>query len=140
MSSIKDVRWMVSFWHPGGGSQEEADFPKFDLWHPDKGSSRAAAARVLVELREKQGDQREWVAAGHPDPFEVGVGRHPGGHWTLRYDDLLPPSESSQMTAAQRLRTMQSAAGAWKDSPFAQDLKQEIYEARRLGSRIPPSP
>ena len=70
---------MVSFWHPGGDRHDEPDFPKVEFWHPNRQSSRAAA-RVLVELREKRGRQREWVAASHPDPFQVGVGRHPGGH------------------------------------------------------------
>ena len=140
MANHRAVRWMLSFWHPNGSRNDEPDFPKVEFWHPDRESSRAAAARVLVELREKRGDQREWVAAGHPDPFEVRVGRHTSGQWTLRYDDLLPPDASSEQSAAQRLKTMQSAAGAWKDSPFAADLAREIYEARRSGSRIAPSP
>ena len=140
MKDKQNVRWMVSFWHPNGSRNDEPDFPKVDFWHPDRESSRAAAARVLVELREKRGDQREWVAAGHPDPFEVRVGRHTGGQWTLRCGDLLPPDASSEQSAAQRLRTMQSAAGAWKDSPFAADLAREIYEARRSGSREAPVP
>ena len=42
-------------------------------------------ARVLQELKER-GDDRHWKAAEHPDPREVGAGRHPGGRW------ILPPS------------------------------------------------
>ena len=69
MKDKQNVRWMISFWHPSGSRSDESDFPKVDFWHPDRESSRAAAASVLVELREKRGDQREWVAAGHPGPL-----------------------------------------------------------------------
>ena len=36
----------------------------------------------MRELKER-GDIRDWKAVGHPDPFAVGVGRHPGGQWIL---------------------------------------------------------
>lgn len=46
------------------------------------------AARVLWELRES-GDTRDWVAAGHPDPFEVPRLRYyPGPNWILRSSEL----------------------------------------------------
>ena len=43
-----------------------------------------AGARVLQELKAR-GDQRDWKAAGHPDPFYANTIYYPGGPW------LLPP-------------------------------------------------
>ena len=82
------ARWMVSFWHPEGRARDEVDFPKIALWHSDEKTAKAEAVRVLVELVEERGDNRDWVAAGHPDPLEVGAGRHRGGQFILRYQDL----------------------------------------------------
>jgi hypothetical protein len=82
MNDIDTVRWMVVFFHSKGRARDETDFPKVDFWHPSKGASMAEGARVLRELKER-GDKRDWIAAGHPDPFEVGAGRHPGGQWIL---------------------------------------------------------
>ena len=63
---IDSVRWMVSFWHPDGGSKTEPDFPQVDFWHVDRESSMAEAARVLIELREEHEDERDWVAVRSP--------------------------------------------------------------------------
>ena len=109
---------MVSFWHPDGRRRDESDFPKVEFWHPDRQSAREEAARVLIELREERNDTRDWVAAGHPDPLEVGAGRHPGGQWILRYSDL-----------------RREAAGAWQGITDGEDMKRMLYEARRTGSR-----
>ena len=109
---------MLSFWHPNGEWKDESDFPKVEFWHPDRASAREEATRVLTELREERRDVREWVAAGHPDPFEVGAGRHPGGQWILRYQDLKP-----------------GAAGAWQGMTDGEDMKRVLHEARQAGSR-----
>lgn len=86
MSDVESVRWMVTFFHPGGRRQDEPDFPKVDFWYPTKKASKKASMeageRVLKELKDR-GDTRDWIAAGHPDPREVGAGRHPGGQWIL---------------------------------------------------------
>ena len=103
--NIADVRCMVSFWRPDGGWRDEPDFPEVAFWHPDRETSRAEAARVLIELREVREDQREWVAAGHPYPFAVGPGRRPGGQWLLRCSDLKPPNPEEQLAAEERLIT-----------------------------------
>ena len=135
--NIDGVRWMVSFWHADGSWKNEPDFPQVDFWHPDRETSRAEAARVLIELREKREDERDWVAAGHPDPREVGAGRHPGGQWVLRYSDLKPASPEEQLAAEDRLRTTRSVAGAWRDNEVAEDLQREIA-ARRAGPPADP--
>ena len=116
MNDVKPVRWMVSFWHPNGGSGDENDFPQVEFWHADRIRAREEAARVLIELREERNDTRDWVAAGHPDPFEVGAGRHPGGQWILRYRDL-----------------RRGATGAWQGINDGDDMKRILYEARRAG-------
>ncbi len=82
------VRWMVHFWHSAGKDRDEPCFPEIAFWHPDRETAMKQAARVLIELAEKRGDNRDWAAAGHPDPFAVASGRHPGGQWILRYGDL----------------------------------------------------
>ncbi len=135
MSDNLNVRWMLSFWHPDGDSRNEPDFPKVEFWHSDKESCYAAAARVLIELREERADQRQWMAAGRPEPLQVGAGRHPGGRWFLRYEDLEPDGGTSELSFSERLGKMRSAAGGWKDGRSAEELKSEIYEARRSGSR-----
>ena len=109
---------MLSFWHPNGGRKDESDFPEVEFWHPDRASAREEATRVLTELREERRDVRDWVAAGHPDPLEVGAGRHPGGQWILRYQDLKP-----------------GAAGAWQDMTDGEDMKRVLHEARQAGAR-----
>ena len=97
MSDIDSVRWMVVFFHPEGGAQGEPDFPEVDFWYPNKKASMEAGARVLRELRER-GDNRDWKASGHPDPFEVGLGLYPGEQWILPppapkifHPDKVPP-------------------------------------------------
>ena len=87
MTDARPVRWMLSFQHPDGHSIAELDFPRVEFWHPDEQTSRAEASRVLIELREERGDERDWVATGHPDPLEVGDGNHSGGQWNMRYRD-----------------------------------------------------
>ena len=82
MNNFESVRWMLTFYHSQGSWKEEADFPQVDFWHPDEKTSQKEAARVLRELKER-GDTRDWRAAGHPDPFKVGSGQHPGGQWIL---------------------------------------------------------
>ena len=129
---------MVSFWHPDGCNANEQEFPKVAFWHPDRQSARAEAARVLVELRENRDDERNWVAAGHPDPFEVGAGRHPGGQWILTYEDLKQDNAASKPPAKERRKLMKSAAGAWKGIIDGEKLKRTLREARRTGTRIDP--
>ena len=150
MNDPKTVRWMLSFWHPEGGWRNELDFPTVAFWHPDRESAREEAARVLVELREKRGDRRDWVAAGHPDPIEVGVGRHPGGQWILRYKDLrrgddengtgLLLGEADTRSTDKMTGPTKSAAGAWRGLIDGEELKRTLYEARRTGSRAESGP
>ena len=137
MTYAKSVRWMVVFWHPDGDARSESDFPDVAFWHPDRGSAREEAARVLSELREEIGDDREWVAAGFPDPVEVSAGRHHGGQWILRYADLEPGGgETSDTPSANNgRRRTKSAAGAWRGIIDGEEMKRTIYEARRTGSR-----
>ena len=135
--NVDGVRWMVSFWHSEGGSKNEPDFPQVEFWQPDRETSMAEAARILIELHEVREDQRDWVASGHPDPFAVGDGRHPGGQWLLRYSDLKPASTDEQLEAGERLRTARSVAGAWKDNSAAEELQREIA-ARRTGEPVDP--
>ena len=138
MNNHRPVRWMVSFWHPEGDSKDEPDFPKVEQWHQDKPTARAEAARVLIELRESRGDDRDWVAAGHPDPLAVGAGRHVGGQWTLRYGDLKKGDASSRLTVEERLKGAKSAAGSWKGLIDGEELKRTLHEARHSGSRVGP--
>ena len=102
---------MVSFWHPDGDSKSEPDFPKVELWHSDRPTARAEAARVLIELRESLRDERDWVAAGHPDPLEVGAGRHVGGQWILRYEDL--EKGRCRVQVAAEGETQRNEIGGW---------------------------
>ena len=62
--NVDGVRWMVSFWHPEGGRRDEPNFPDVEFWHADRETSMVEAARVLIELREVQEDERDWAAAG----------------------------------------------------------------------------
>ena len=136
MSDTKTVRWMVSFWHPDGRSRDESEFPEVAFWHPDRESAREEAARVLIELREERADGRDWVAAGHPDPFEVGAGRHSGGQWILRYDDLEHGAEAGAARSSRNgRRRTKTAAGTWRGIIDSEELKRKLYEARRAGSR-----
>ena len=82
MKELDSVRWMVTFYHSEGGSRDEPDFPNVEFWHPNKKASMEAGARVLQELKNR-GDNRDWKVAGHPDPFAVGSGQHPGDQWIL---------------------------------------------------------
>ena len=138
MNNHRPVRWMVSFWHPDGDGRDDPDFPKVELWHPDKRSARAEAARVLIELREGRRDERDWVAAGHPDPLAVRAGHHVGGQWILRYGDLKEGDATSRLTVEERLNGTKSAAGSWKGIIDGEELKRTLSEARRSGSRVGP--
>ena len=46
--------------------------------------------------------------------------------------------KTTDLSEKERLRRAKSAAGAWKDIPETEELKQIIYESRRTGSRIEP--
>ena len=129
---------MLSFWHPDGDSKEEPDFPKVEHWHRDKPTARAEAARVLIELRETHGDERDWVAAGHPDPLEVRAGRHVGGQWVLRYEDLKKGDAASKILAKERLKGTKAAAGSWEGLIDGEELKRTLHDARPSGSRVGP--
>lgn len=87
MSTHHEVRWILTFGHPRGGSHSEIDFPDFDFWHADKESSMAEGKRVLKELALRD-DKRAWYAAGYPDPFLVGSGQHPGDSWFISKSEL----------------------------------------------------
>ena len=82
MNSQQEARWMITLGHPEGGSQCERDFTSFEFWHPNKESSIVEGKRVLRDLVSR-GDEREWYAAGYPDPFKVGSGEHTGGSWII---------------------------------------------------------
>ncbi len=129
MNETQPVRWMVNFWHSDGSYRDELDFPRVAFWHHNRKIAREEAARVLIELREERGDERDWVASGCPDPFEVGAGRHPGGQWILRYSDLRHDEGDTQSAHENRKRT-KSAAGAWKGLVDGEQLKRTLYEAR----------
>ena len=46
-----------------------------------------------------------------------------------------------QLSDDERLRMVKSAAGGWKeDSEYWEKAKRMLYEARRTGSRIEPTP
>lgn len=48
--------------------------------------------------------------------------------------DIAPP-----LSDAEKRRLLRSVAGSWrKDSAYWEQALQTIYEARRLGSRVPP--
>lgn len=138
MAEKEAVRWFLIFWHPEGAARDEADFPAVEFWHHDRESARAEAARVLIELREQRGDTRDWTAAGHPDPYAVADGRHPGGQWTLRYRNLQRNDENGAVVfrgGDVRPRPT-SAAGVWRGVVDAEALKRTLSEARMTGSRI----
>ena len=120
----KKARWMLSFWHSEGDWRGEAGFPDVEFWHPDSKTARAAAARVLAELRDS-GDMRDWVAAGHPDPREVAAGNHIGGQWALQYDDL----ECATGAAGERVVSIRRAADDWSGVDW-EKMKRELHEAR----------
>ena len=46
--------------------------------------------------------------------------------------------KTTDLSENERLKRAKSAAGAWKDIPETEELKQIIYESRRTGSRIEP--
>ena len=46
--------------------------------------------------------------------------------------------KTTDLSEEERLKRAKSAAGAWKDIPETEELKQIIYESRRTGSRIEP--
>lgn len=138
MAEKEAVRWFLSFWHSEGTARDDADFPAVEFWHLDRESARAEAARVLIELREQRGDTRDWTAAGHPDPYAVANGRHPGGQWILRYRDLQRDGENGAVVfrGGDGRRLPRSAAGVWRGVVDAEGLKQTLSESRMTGSRI----
>ena len=87
MNDRQETRWMVIFWHSEGSEADEHNFPKVEFWHPDRDTSLGEGERVLRELIAR-GDDRDWGAAGYPDPFHVGAGLHPGGQWILSISAL----------------------------------------------------
>ena len=81
------TRWMLGFFVHGGewaDGRSEVGFPPYEFWHADQQACADAGEQVL----RARGDTRNWIAHGHPDPFEVGAGRHPGGQWLLSMKDL----------------------------------------------------
>ena len=87
-STTDSVRWILVFFHSGEEEESERDdFPEVDFWQDNKETAISEAKRVLGELRARE-DQRDWKAAGHPDPFAVAEGRHPIQQWILTFDDL----------------------------------------------------
>ena len=82
MNDTTPVRWMLTFFHSEGGARDEPDFPKVDFWHATRKASMEAGARVLKELKER-GDERDWKAAGFPDPYETASVIYPNGQWVL---------------------------------------------------------
>ena len=73
----------------GGDAYHQEDLPKLEFWHPTKEASQAAAQSWLRE-RMESGDSRNWMAFGHPDPYEVGAGRCDGDQWIF-WSNQLPP-------------------------------------------------
>ena len=138
MAEKKAVQWFLSFWHSDGTARYEADFPAVEFWHRDRETARKEAARVLIELREERGDTRDWTAAGHPDPYAVANGRHPGGQWILRYRDLQRGDENGAVVfrGGDSRRLPRSAAGVWRGVVDAEALKRTLSEARMTGSDI----
>ena len=82
MNDDTKVRWMLTFFHSEGGARDEPDFPKVDFWHPTRKAAMEAGARVLKELKER-GDERDWKAAGFPDPYKTASIVSPNGQWVL---------------------------------------------------------
>ena len=78
---------MLTFGHPEGGSHTEPNFPNFEFWHTNKNACISEGERVLKVLA-LRGDKREWYAAGFPDPFMVGSGRHPADSWFISISNL----------------------------------------------------
>ena len=91
------VRWMASVSCPsknGRDAYHQEDLPRLEFWHPTKEASQAAAQSWLRE-RMESGDSRDWMAFGHPDPYEVGARRFNGGEWLgpgwILQSSQLPP-------------------------------------------------
>ena len=82
VNDADSVRWMVFFCHSEGRDKDEQDFPKVDLWYPNREASIEAGTRVLEQLKER-GDDRDWRAVGFPDPFRVASGHYSGGLWVI---------------------------------------------------------
>ena len=83
------VRWMLGFFTEDDLAvcHDIANFPQYEFWQTDMETCIAEGRRVLTELRE-HGDVRVWIACGHPDPREVGSGRHRGGQWLQKSSEL----------------------------------------------------
>lgn len=148
MNGSKSVRWMVTFWHRDGDWRDESDFPEISFWHPSKYASRTEAARVLIELREERGDERDWTAAGYPDPYQIDPVALPGQRWALRYEDLdfdddkLGTDESGKSEDGthkkRRALGLKTGAGGWiasmSDEEF-ENLKKMLHESRHAVPR-----
>ena len=146
MKGKTSVRWMVTFWHSEGNWRDEPDFPQISFWHPSKYASRTEAARVLIELREERGDERDWIAAGYPDPYQIDPVALPGQRWALRYEDLdfgddapeTDESGKSEYSANQKKRRalgLKTAAGGWKGVVDTEKLLKDIHDARHAVPR-----
>ena len=105
MTGDRAVGWTLSFRHPNGDSNGEANFPSVELRYADEQTSKVEASRVLIELREQRGDERDWVATGHPDPMEVGDGHHSGDQWMMRYEDANQAVMTSETLSSGNDRT-----------------------------------
>lgn len=83
------IRWILGFYNKDTYSryQFHDGFPEFEFWQPDFEAVETEGRRVIVELRER-GDDSEWIAYAHPDPYAVKDGRHPGGQWLLSSREL----------------------------------------------------
>ena len=115
------IRWMVNFWHADGDRTTETDFPEIAFWHPSKWASQVEAARVLWELRER-GDERDWIASGHPDPVAGGPWAYIRTSWTLDFSEI----ESDGNGGAK----IKSIAGFGIGNPYWEDLAKSIERRR----------
>ena len=124
-----EIRWMVNFWHSDGDRTTEPDFPEAPFWHPNKRTARTAAARVLWELKER-GDERDWIASGHPDPVEADVWAYISTAWTLSAQDV----ESDGNGGAK----IKSVAGFGIGNPAWAELEKSIARRRAAVGGVPP--
>ena len=88
----ESTRWMLGFyWNDtdgvGHGAVGEPNFPEYAFWHSDREVCQAAGLQVLCQLAQ-QGDGRDWIAHGHPDPFEVGRGAAQPDQWIRHLSQL----------------------------------------------------
>ena len=90
MKNLDDVEWILVFVEKESTSDEEG-FPPFEFGHPNRAACVAAGDAVLRTLVER-GETREWVAYGHPDPWEKGAawdrGEQGGPFWRRRLSEV----------------------------------------------------